>query len=358
MREFLYQLTNKDRIGILDTYRAIAIIVVVIFHFNMDVFPLGYVGVDLFFVISGYLVSQPLLKSCINETSINTGNFLLRRGFKIWPSYYFFLLVCIPLSYLLFKDTDPTQLIPGKELIWYLLFLSNYFRGSLHFSFDMNWSLCVEEHFYLILAFAFFLVPHILKKVSWRNKALLIIIVLICSSILFKFIGYFFKIGEYVNYTHNRLDALGLGVLIAWVQYFQPERFKKNSRSIFLFCIGAILLVVTVILYYITNSSTIYELLIIHNLAPWAFFLMIGSTLGYQFKVSILIRFTALISYNLYLWHSIIGVYIKLNLKDFLFLDWLLYLSLSFAVAFLATITIENYFIGIRSKLLKTPVKA
>src|SRR6185437_8272539 len=198
MEEFLYQLRkNTDRIGILDLYRAIAIILIIIYHFNILLLPLAYIGVDLFFVISGYLVSKPLLKSYANETPVNASSFLLRRGLKIWPSYYFFLFLTIPLTRIFLASTAPNEIISNNEVINYVLFLSNYIRSAIHVVFDMSWSLCVEEHFYLILAISFFIVPYIFKNISWKNKALLIIVVLIFSSVTFKIIEYFFQKGGY-----------------------------------------------------------------------------------------------------------------------------------------------------------------
>lgn len=85
-------INNPDRISSVDIFRGIAIIAVVIYHFNHHL-PFGYLGVDLFFLVSGLLVSGILTKDLENGTKINFLKFFLQRGFKIWPSYYAFLLL-------------------------------------------------------------------------------------------------------------------------------------------------------------------------------------------------------------------------------------------------------------------------
>lgn len=103
-------LNNPDRNSSVDFFRGIAIISVVIFHYN-NLFPLGNLGVDLFFVISGLLVGGLLNKSLKAEKRINFFRFFLQRGFKIWPSYYAFILIGSLIAFLFYHKTDPGQII-------------------------------------------------------------------------------------------------------------------------------------------------------------------------------------------------------------------------------------------------------
>ncbi len=85
-----------------------------------------YIGVDLFFVISGLLIGGLLTEEFLREGKINYFKFILRRGFKIWPSYYFFLLVGNGIAVFLYRNTHPDQIIPLSDIKRYLLFYQNY----------------------------------------------------------------------------------------------------------------------------------------------------------------------------------------------------------------------------------------
>ena len=98
----------------------------------------GWMGVDLFFVLSGFLVSGLLYKEIKNYNTLSYRNFFLRRGLKIYPAFYF--LIAITLFLYNFDITT-------GALISELLFVQNYFSSL----WAHTWSLAVEEHFYLTL---------------------------------------------------------------------------------------------------------------------------------------------------------------------------------------------------------------
>ena len=136
-------LSSSNRISSLDIWRGIAIISVVLYHFN-EALPYGSLGVDLFFVISGLLVGGLLTKPFLNGEKIEFFKFFLRRGFKIWPSYYTFLIVGTIIAILTYKSHNQNQIIPFTDFKRYFLFYQNYTGAPFHWSFDHVWSLCVE----------------------------------------------------------------------------------------------------------------------------------------------------------------------------------------------------------------------
>ncbi len=145
-------ITPKNRLRELDFLRGIAILLVLMRHQLLFGFTktMGWIGVDLFFVLSGFLVSGLLFKEYQKFGNIKPKLFLIRRGFKIYPLYF--------LTYLLYL----TPIIIKKKLEWNgflsdLFFVQNYVNGW-GYAYSASWSLAVEEHFYFGLALFLWLI--------------------------------------------------------------------------------------------------------------------------------------------------------------------------------------------------------
>lgn len=147
---------TASRVAALDVLRGIAVLSVLISHAKLDntslptafsrslnAAALLFSGVDLFFVLSGFLVSGLLFREYQRHGSIQPGRFLVRRGFKIYPSFYAFLLTSIAVSLAFRIWPHPTT----SNIVSESLFVQNY--GTPLWS--HTWSLAVEEHFYLCL---------------------------------------------------------------------------------------------------------------------------------------------------------------------------------------------------------------
>lgn len=106
---------SKSRISSVDIFRGFAILPVVLFHFN-NTLPFGYLGVDLFFVISGLLVGSILIKQYKSRNKINFFQFVLQRGFKIWPSYYSFFIVGTILGMVLLEEAQNGKYLDGVKI--------------------------------------------------------------------------------------------------------------------------------------------------------------------------------------------------------------------------------------------------
>lgn len=136
----------------LDGLRAIAIIAVVWHHSAhptfLPMFLRGFVGVDLFFVLSGFLISTLLIREKAKNGRISLKDFWMRRILRLVPAYYFMLLALLG-AYLVFKPGDPDTktLIDGFPV--YALYLSNWFEPGAN-NLSITWSLATEEQFYLI----------------------------------------------------------------------------------------------------------------------------------------------------------------------------------------------------------------
>lgn len=174
------------------------------------------IGVDIFFFISGYLLTYLLLIEKEKYGRINIPKFYLRRGLRIWP-LYFFLIAIAPLIIDWLGDTKPDYL-PN------ILFINNFNTirtETWQFPFAHFWSICIEEHFYLVWPIIIALVP--------RKKVTTAIVLLIGVSWAYKL--YTFLPGTstwYHVYLHtlSRMDVILLGGLLADIYLRKPFVFR------------------------------------------------------------------------------------------------------------------------------------
>ena len=337
-------LSASDRITSLDFFRALAILSTVIFHFNN--FPFGELGVDLFFVLSGILVGGILIKQFKADNKISFTKFFLQRGFKIWPSYYFFILSGSVIAYFFYHNTNPELLIFPNDMYRYLFFYQNYTGLPFHWIFDHVWSLCVEEHFYIILPIVFLIVQSFVPKEKKLKYLFAFIILLIASGILFKPLSYLLLNSQDTSAgTHNRIDALAWGILLRLIVTY--TKTKINMLPMLLCGLG-----IFACNLHLALHSEFYSKLFLHSVTPFAFFLIILSLYETNFSKFKVLGFISYYSYNWYLWHPIFVIFLTKHFTN-TFSGTSVYLLTTFAVAMLATILIEEPFLKLRSKLIK-----
>lgn len=341
---------NNERNSSIDVFRSLAIISVVIYHFNSWL-KFGYLGVDLFFLISGLLVGGLLTKDLMLGNKIKFSKFFFQRAFKIWPSYYAFLLFGGFLAFYFYNFTNPEQLIPKWDLKRYLFFYQNYTGTPFHWSFDHVWSLCVEEHFYVLLPILYLIIQNVIPE-KYRVKLLFIFVFLvIIAGVLFKVFSYYYTNGQDTySATHNRIDALAWGVLLNLIIKFYPDKIKKTRFVLTAFTGGALLFIFT-ISFSIYTENILFDKLFFHDLIPISFFLMLLSMFFLDFSKFRIFRFIAYYSYNWYLWHPIFVIYLTKHFGNTL-VGLVLYLLITFTVAVFATILIEEPFLKIRKLFL------
>jgi peptidoglycan/LPS O-acetylase OafA/YrhL len=224
--------SNRERQPGLDLLRALAIIVVVVYHAALFGFKLpgrvdrfGWIGVDLFFVLSGYLIGGQLLAPLARDQRINLGRFFVRRVLRIMPAYF----VVLAIYFLLPSWREYSEM---SQPLWkFLLSVQNI---ALHggTAFSHAWSLAVEDQFYLGL-------PFLLLLLYPRPRAAIIIPCLIVfGGILLRTFLAFQNLGEsgvsfrgfqaWIYYpTWTRLDPLVFGVVLAAIEKFRPTWWKR-----------------------------------------------------------------------------------------------------------------------------------
>lgn len=216
----------------LDTLRAFAVLVVVLYHLTifgelpqtlLPVTYYGFMGVDLFFVLSGFLIGRQLLKPYLRGKRPSIREFYLRRAYRILPAY----LAVVALYFLEPAWRDYPQLPP----LWkFLTFTMNFGFTFSTRAFSHAWSLCVEEHFYLVLPW---LVLLMMRKPSMA-KTIALIACVVTGGIALRWwlvSQYPDAVYESVYYpTYARLDGLLVGVCLALVHAFRPVWWKAWMR--------------------------------------------------------------------------------------------------------------------------------
>jgi len=228
----------RDRIPALDGLRGVAVLLVLWSHLPAGVFGApgdalryvlrpGYLGVDIFFVLSGFLITRILLDDRARRRPLR--QFMLRRFVRIFPIYY--LLIAV----LLIVD-------PGPYLGWCATYLSNFYFAveTLHSPMEHTWSLAVEEHFYLFWPFA----VYALSVTASRRLALF---GMIPAAVALAVATAFFEErlpaqADAIIYrvTFYRMMSLALGAVIAYTEpqlRRQPRRILTLMGALFLLSI-------------------------------------------------------------------------------------------------------------------------
>ena len=222
---------HRERQPGLDLLRALAIIIVVIYHAGIMGFPLqgvahrfGWIGVDLFFVLSGYLIGGQLVSQLARGGSIKLGRFFARRALRILPAYLVILAIYIFIPW--------WREYPEMFPVWkFLVSVQNIgLRGGTAFS--HAWSLGVEDQFYLAL-------PFILLAVFRRPRAAFLVpSLIVIGGLLLRWFLAVKGLGEdgvdfrpyqtWIYYaTWTRLDPLVFGVVLAAIEIFRPQWWQR-----------------------------------------------------------------------------------------------------------------------------------
>ncbi len=332
---------------------------------------------DLFFVLSGFLVSGLLFREHERFGSISIKHFLMRRGFKIYPAFW--ILMVVTLIVILWKQIGggtqngmenlPTT-IPGNPLTLFysicreLLFIQNYWPGI----WNHTWSLAVEEHFYFLLVVLLFLlsigkssghpfrlIPYIFLLLALVCLGLRIITALL---IPYRHLTHLFP-------THLRIDSLFFGVCISYFYHYYPSQLLTLGRRYrLLFMVAGVIFLAPAFIFKLESTPFIYTFgLTLFYLASG---LLLISFLTIKLPNHRITRFLAYIgshSYSIYLWHMpIIGGILLLKL---LFPDldnWVVYFFIyimgSICGGIVMTILIEFPVLHLRDRLYPSRARA
>jgi peptidoglycan/LPS O-acetylase OafA/YrhL len=264
----------------------------------------GALGVDLFFVLSGFLVSGLLFREFRARGRLHVGRFLVRRGLKIYPAFYAFLALTISLR-LGYGDH-----LSRSQILSETFFVQNYVPGV----WSHTWSLAVEEHFYLLLALLFVLLERRRKADPFRPLPWLFLlttgIVLAARSWLISVRDY--EVTTHRFPTHLEIDALFFGVILAY-WWHKDENAPSLART---YRVPAVVAGVTVLTVSIVIRNPAASYVLGHALTYVGFGLIMLGAVSTPLAHSAIaagtvraIGYVGARSYSIYLWHTAVLVF-------------------------------------------------
>ena len=294
---------NREFYSQLEGLRGVAVFLVMISHFVVNPYlpqyqnlAFGFWGVNLFFVLSGFLITEILLNDVYNELGRGPilKKFYIRRTLRIFPIYYLSILV------LYFANAEgareATIYAATYTYNWY-----NFLTGEFVIPMSHFWSLCVEEQFYLIWPMLLIITPprHHLK--------LIILMLAIGFGSRLLYVGLHMEnYSKYVYTTPACFDCLGMGALLAWLKINRPEVLRRVLKPwampVVFVALGILVCVVGHEFFYILGMlfTAIVGFYLIGNGSvhkPTYFGKMLNNGL---------LRFTGKISYGVYVYHWIL----------------------------------------------------
>jgi peptidoglycan/LPS O-acetylase OafA/YrhL len=308
----------------LDGVRAIAIIVVMIYHLEWLMPELqpyvkgGFLGVDIFFVLSGFLITSILLGEYEKTGTISLKNFYVRRCLRLVPAFWLFLICLYVFGSYLLPEYQASLVYGRNDFIYAITYTMNWF-SAFNSGYDSNlnhaWSLSIEEQFYIIWSLILY---YALAK-RWKPRKMLfvtlgLVLALCISRAIRAILGVDTKILYYS--TDTRIDALltGCAASLAFVLKVLPADVLRKSWFNLLLAgsvVGA--LMVFVRLSHFSVYLYIFGLPVFTSSIAVMLFWLVSTTRTIIHKVleNRILVWIGNISYALYLWHYLMYEFAK-----------------------------------------------
>ena len=284
----------------IDGLRALAVVPVILFHAGFELFSGGFVGVDVFFVISGYLITTILIEDIENKR-FSIVNFYERRARRILPALFFVMLVCIPFAWMWMYASQMKDF--SQSLVAVSLFASNvlFWRETGYFDTAAEekpllhtWSLAVEEQYYVL--FPIFLI------LAWRfgkNRVFWMIVAMAAISLLLSEWGWRNKATANFFLAPTRAWELFAGSIAAFV--VQKQGVQKNNA---LALVGLAAIIFSIFFYDETTPfPSVYALVPVLGVVLLVLYAD-NETFAAKLLSTKAFVGIGLISYSAYLWHQ------------------------------------------------------
>ena len=313
---------NKSKyLPSIDSLRALAVLAVIIYHVDVNYLPGGFLGVDLFFVLSGYLISSLIIKEYRKTGSLNLYNFYIRRARRLLPAVYFMitvgLVVMVLFNEVLLRKSHLDAIFGYiySSNWWYIFHKLDYFDSfGAQSPFKHLWSLAIEEQFYMIFPLLFLLVNRKKKSKDGTYKLNKNFLYVVLGLILVSLIAHILlfdinNISRIYFGTDTRAFSLLVGVVGAILYPMERLHAKVTPQQNMIYSVVSLVSIATLITVMIYTSE--YNTLLYRGgfllVAILGLIVIISSGKQHTLMSRLLsfkpIVFIGKISYSLYLWH-------------------------------------------------------
>jgi peptidoglycan/LPS O-acetylase OafA/YrhL len=328
---------TTKRIPSLDGIRAVSIAMVIVWHYGRDaglgdMLFVGPLGVRIFFIISGYLITGLLLKELEQDGRVNLLRFYFRRTIRIFPAFYFYLGCMLLISALGWAGLSFRQALPA------LTYTSNFCVPSLQSSVAHTWSLATEEQFYLIW-------PAALALAGRRRGLIVLLALLIIAPLSSHFLS--LKFGYAVPAFFN--GPIGIGCLLALTRGYLHKRplYHRWVHSQVGMLLPVVILVSNLPALHIGGlRDTLSSLVLNVSIALWLDWAVVNAD-GFTGRLlnNRTIVFIGVLSYSLYLWQQPFTGLESANPALHLSGHWKLLVNPIARVAAIAICTVVSYYL-------------
>ena len=379
---------NKSKyLPSIDSLRALAVLAVIIYHVDVNYLPGGFLGVDLFFVLSGYLISSLIIKEYRKTGSLNLYNFYIRRARRLLPAVYFMitvgLVVMVLFNEVLLRKSHLDAIFGYiySSNWWYIFHKLDYFDSfGAQSPFKHLWSLAIEEQFYMIFPLLFLLINRKKKSKDGTYKLNKNFLYVVLGLILVSLIAHILlfdinNISRIYFGTDTRAFSLLVGVVGAILYPMEKLHAKVTPQQNIMYSVISLVSIatlITVMIYTSEYNTWLYRggfLLV----AILGLIVIISSGKQHTLMSRLLsfkpVVFIGKISYSLYLWHFPVLVLTtpvsEIGNPNIIFV--ILRVILTFALATASYVFVEtpirklgfkNYINVIFKKLKKRPRKS
>ncbi|MGL5256617.1 MAG: acyltransferase family protein [Proteocatella sp.] len=382
---------SKNNIGELDGLRGIAVLMVFIYHvlgsigtsslgvLGHNIMPLlmwGHMGVNLFYILSGFLLFLPFAKAYYTSAEIDLKEYFTKRALRILPAYYFYIIVHTLLINSQLISADGIKILLGN-----MFFLQNFKILNLQTINPVTWTLVVEVQFYILLPFIY---KFFVGKKIWKPLGISFILVTIYRLIVFLTLKPSMAGIDWNYYTYSEYNILGcfdnfaIGMIIANMYIgknyiFSEDKIDKfvkiSNKLVYFIPIAIAMLGYNYYYWRFTKSVThsIYFSFLFDASFYMAMSVFLILILFSENKVklifnNILLRIMGVAGYSIYLWHLVLqSILANINFiskTENLIIKYLKLLGLSTIIilpfCIMLYVFVEKYFIDISKKMFKS----
>jgi len=285
--------------------RGLSVILIFLFHLDQNVFQYFYVGVDIFFLISGFVITSSIFNHIKFKNDFYFFDFLLKRIKRIFPNLIFFLIIFNIIYFLFLEINDgiffeiiisSLSTILGISNFYYILNPNLGYFGDTVKWLNHTWSLSVELQFYLFYGILIFLLSN--TKKFFKIKKIIIYFLITFSAVSLYF--FLFSTGKYLSnyfFSLSRFWEFFLGALIYLISFNRLKNLVKINFIYFIFYFLIFLVMVNFLPYNLNYKIVIISVVLI------ICFCMIFNSYRKVFLINDFFKFYGNISYSFFLWH-------------------------------------------------------